>query len=78
MVDGFCKKELPYGKVAGLTYNDLVETLAWVMLRHLGEIVRAILKNIETLYLVNRGGLIFMVVHRHILCGNYFGGHFIH
>jgi hypothetical protein len=41
----------------------------------LREIVRVILiLNLvptETLYLVNRGGLIFIVVHRHILFGNY-------
>jgi hypothetical protein len=78
MVDDFCKKELPCGKVVGLTYNDLPTTLVWFSLPRLEEIIRALLKNIETLYLVNRGGLIFMVVHRHILFGNYSSGHFIH
>jgi hypothetical protein len=67
MVDGFCKKELSCGKVVGLTYNDLLRTLVWVTLPRLGEIVRANIGvlnfvPIETLYLVYRGGLIFIVV----------------
>jgi hypothetical protein len=46
MVDGFCKKELQCGKVAGLTYNDLLATLTWVTLLRQGEIVRAILASL--------------------------------